>query len=205
MGDIMMRVLVAVSFFFALSLTIPTSSPFDDLTDSPFNAPEQPFCPASWMVTVAIRNVPKLDKDSGSDVFFKLKNPRGKTVKESETKRNIKTGEEVQFAQFKVEVPEAGDYVLKFTDKDTGFMNTDDKMTKWSFDMNSVVDGEWHDVWNKDSGFKHNTAMPFEVQITKISELEFLRSKVQELENQLAAAGESNSFDDDWSPHPIFS
>merc|ERR1711879_866088 len=91
MGDIMMRVLVAVSFFFALSLAIPTSSPFDDLTDSPFNAPEQPFCPASWMVTVAIRNVPKLDKDSGSDVFFKLKNPRGKTVKESETKRNIKT------------------------------------------------------------------------------------------------------------------
>ena len=68
----MMRVLVAVSFLFALSLALPnpTQSPFLQ-TDSPFNAPEQqPFCPSSWMVTIAIRNVPKLDKDSGSDEFF---------------------------------------------------------------------------------------------------------------------------------------
>merc|ERR1712001_46791 len=152
----------------------------------------QPFCPESYIFTVSIRNTPKMDDQSDSDVYFKMYNAHGQKVHTSATQRNLAKVEEFTYeATNPVEVDVDGDWKIKFSDADKGFMNTDDKMTSWTFDINDDADGEWHDVYDAvSSKHEHDNMAPFEVKIEKKTELQFLRTLLNMVQKILMMNGD---------------
>lgn len=132
-------------------------------------ASTQAKCPRNLDVTVHLRNVPKMDKDSGSDIFFIFKDKNGKTIKESKPIRDIKTGATVTFPSFTRETDKVQKYSFDLMDKDKGFMNADDEVAVFkNFRFNYEGPGEWKGVHANnpnDAEFERNSRNPFELKI----------------------------------------
>merc|ERR1712173_517894 len=85
------------------------------------------------------------DKDSGADLYFILKNEKGKKVHKSEQSRNTETGAMTSFASFNIDSTDNEHvYTFHLWDKDTGFMNKDDKVGVFkNFTLSYDGPGEW--------------------------------------------------------------
>jgi len=108
-----------------------------------FSASCHAKCPRNLEITVSVKNVEKLDKDSESDPFFIIK----KGEREIHTSKPIKNGRANQvktFKAFQLETNRIQKYSLEFKDKDTGFMNSDDEMgTIENIQFKKSGEGQW--------------------------------------------------------------
>lgn len=123
-------------------------------------------CPRNLDIDIFIRNVPKMDKESNSDVFFELTDSKGNKVHTSNTIRNIKG--EAQFARFTHETEKTEPHTMKMTDVDKGFMNFNDEIAEFPIKFQQNGPGEWFDVHKKNPDgmeFKQSKTFPFQMRI----------------------------------------
>merc|ERR1711936_183100 len=174
-----------LSLFICLASAAPSAPKWEPLSNDLKN------CKNKFLATVSVKDVPKFDKKSGTDLYFKVYSKDGDLIHRADAHRDIgeNMDEYLKFKPFEINAGPQDFLEIELKDEDKGVFNRNDVITKARFTIQrreedeqmqneQIADGQFcnaviedanaNDVvlcWTNQGKFGNKNALPFMLRI----------------------------------------